>query len=105
MCEKKTLWNKLRHRFHNEMNSDIGGFLDWAVEQRLDYLAHNGSITSEVDLIAELTAELMKSDRELTASERTCLALFIDRVECEKQMVYQQGLLDGIMLMKAIRGV
>lgn len=105
MCEKKTLWNKLRHRFHNEMNSDIGGFLDWLVEQRLDYFAQNDNVTSEGDLISELTTELMKIDRELTASERTCLALFVDRVESEKQMVYQQGLLDGIMLMKAIRSV
>lgn len=93
------------HRSHKEPDKDMDSFLDWLVEQRLDYLTKNSSIMSEDALITELTAELTKAHREMTASEKTCLALFVDRVEHEKQMVYQQGLLDGIMLMKEIRRV
>ena len=102
MKHKRAFWDKLFHRSYKE---ETDSFLDWLVEQRLIYLCKNDGITSEDGLFAELTTELAKAGQELTASEKTCLALFLDRVEHEQQAIYQHGLLDGITLMKAISKV
>lgn len=102
MQRKSNLWSKLFHGFHKESDENTEGFLDWLVQMRLDYFAHNGTVTAEEDLTALLTASL---DKELTASEKTALALFVDRVEHEKQVIYKEGVLDGILLMKAIHKI
>lgn len=105
MQQKTTLWDKLFHRFRKESGENTEGFLDWMVQMRLDYLAHHGTVTSEETLMAELTASLTTPDREPTASEKTTLALFVDRIEYEKQLIYKEGVLDGILLAKAIHKV
>ena len=105
MQRKTTLWDKLFHRFRKEPGENTEEFLDWMVQMRLDYLANHGTVTSEETLMAELTASLTTPDRELTANEKTTLALFVDRIEYEKQLIYKEGVLDGILLAKAIHKV
>lgn len=102
MWQKATLWEKLFRGFRKESDGNTENFLDWLVQMRLDYFTRSGTVTAEEDLTALLTASL---DKELTASEKTALALFVDRVEHEKQLIYKEGVLDGILLTKAIHKI
>ena len=87
------MWEILSRSFLKESKEDMRGFLERITEYRIDYFVEQGYIHGEDWLLKELetlTAIVNPAD----------IAVLTDHIEREKQIIYFQGVLDGIRLMK-----
>ena len=74
-------------------------FLDWLAESRQDYLSRTGILSSEEYMTEDLIALL---GHEPTPGEKADLAIFLDKVMKERQVIYIEGVRDGIRMAKEV---
>ena len=75
-------------------------FLNWLAESRQDHLSQTGILSSEEYMTEDLTALL---GHEPTPDEKVNLAIFLDKVMKERQIIYIEGVRDGIRMAKEVR--
>ncbi len=75
-------------------------FLNWLAESRQNHLSQTGILSSEEYMTEDLTALL---GHELTPDEKVNLAIFLDKVMKERQVIYIEGVRDGIRMAKEVR--
>ena len=84
------------------MDSNIGeNFVNWMVEQRINFLVQKEALISEEQLINKMKSILSNEGAD-AANQETRLALLADRMEAERDKLYFEGLKDGIALFKNI---
>ena len=75
-------------------------FLNWLAESRQDHLSQTGILSSEEYMTEDLTALL---GHEPTPNEKADLAIFLNKVMKERQVIYIEGVRDGIRMAKEVR--
>ena len=75
-------------------------FLDWLAQSRQDHLSQTGILSSEEYMTEDLTALL---GHEPTPNEKADLAIFLNKVMKERQVIYIEGVRDGIRMAKEVR--
>ncbi len=75
-------------------------FLNWLAQSRQDHLSQTGILSSEEYMTEDLTALL---GHEPTPDEKADLAIFLDKVMKERQVIYIEGVRDGIRMAKEVR--
>ena len=76
-------------------------FADWLIEQRIDWLVKSQKFFTEEWLTSELES-LAICEKSNTTEIKMRLALLIDRLEEERKKLYQNGLTDGITILKQL---
>ena len=80
------------------MNND---FIDWLIEQRIDWLVRSKNLFTDEWLINELQS-LIVCEQDVISEVKTRLVLIVDRLEEERKELYKSGLTDGISVMRRI---
>ena len=83
------------------MNND---FIDWLIEQRIDWLVRSKNLFTDEWLINELQS-LIVCEQDVISEVKTRLVLIVDRLEEERKELYKSGLADGISVMKRINSM
>ena len=80
------------------MNND---FIDWLIEQRIDWLVRSKNLFTDEWLINELQS-LIVCEQDVISEVKTRLVLIVDRLDEERKELYKSGLADGISVMKRV---
>ena len=80
------------------MNND---FIDWLIEQRIDWLVRSKNLFTDEWLINELQS-LIVCEQDVISEVKTRLVLIVDRLGEERKELYKSGLTDGISVMRRI---
>ena len=105
MQMKRNPLDYLFSKAHRAANQCRKNFTEWLIQQRMEYLVRQSVLTSEEAMMEDLVKALSEENKSLTPNEKIHLALFVDRIENEKHILYRQGVSDGVQLMKALRKI